>query len=254
MKPDIPSISDLSVIITGATRGIGVGISGKLSALGAKLTLAYIEHDQHALNLEAELTATNPHVTIFKGDLTDPPAVKGLVEYALDKFGHVDALVSNMGPFLWRSVGEMSVGDWDYMVKANLSAHFYLVRELLPSMKKRGHGSFVFIGGVASGLIIGHPRATAYNSAKVGLAEFMRGLAIEEGPNGIRSNMITPGIIDNGEYTDSFKDRIVEEIPLRYIGQPTDIANAVAWLLSPESHYINGAIIDVSGGYHLTIR
>ena len=127
MKPDLPPISDLSVLITGATRGIGAGISEKLSSLGAKLTLGYIEHDQHALDLEAELTASNPNVTIFKGDLTDPSAVNGLVEHAVGKFGHVDALVSNMGPFLWRLVGEMSVGDWDYMVKANLSAHFYLV-------------------------------------------------------------------------------------------------------------------------------
>jgi len=254
MKKPLPEISELSVVITGATRGIGVGIAEKLSSEGAKLTLGYLENNDAAVELHTKLGETNSDTTLFKGDLTDPSGAKGIIEHALEKFGHVDALVSNLGPFLWRGVSEMSIEDWDGMIKANLSAHFYLVKELLPRMQSRGYGNFIFIGGVGSGQINGHARATAYNSAKVGLAEFMRGLAIEEGPNGIRANMIAPGIIDNGEYTGGFKEKIVDEIPLGYVGQPGDIGNTVKWLLSPESHYLTGAIIDVSGGYHLTIK
>ena len=249
-----PKFANFSVIITGATRGIGVGIAEKLSSMGASLTLGYLENDITASQLEEKLSETNLNVTLFKADLTDPSGAAGIVAHANDKFGQVDALVSNLGPFLWRAVSEMSVDEWDGMIKANLSAHFYLVRELLPIMHKRKAGNFIFIGGVASGSIIGHPNATAYNSAKVGLAEFMRGLAIEEGPNGIRSNMIAPGIIDNGDYTYGFKERIINEIPAGYVGQPSDIANAVEFLLSPDSGYITGSVLDVSGGYHLRIR
>jgi len=249
-----PPISEMSVIITGATRGIGAGIALKLARLGASLTLGYLDRDDQALSFKASLERENPNILLHKGDLTTATGAGGIVRAAIARYGRVDALVSNMGPFLWKSIAETSQQEWDHMIAANLSSHFYLVSQLLGAMRERGWGNFVFIGGVGSGQVTGHPRAAAYNAAKVGLAEFMRTLAIEEGPNGIRSNMIAPGVIDNGEYTDGFKERIVGDIPLGYVGQPDDIANAVAWLLSSDSGYVSGAIIDVSGGYHLTMR
>ena len=248
------SLKTKSIIITGATRGIGVGIAHVLARLGVNLTLGYLQDDGGATALKTQLADKYSDPVLFKGDLTAPDGASGIVQTAIDAFGQVDALVSNLGPFLWKPIAEMSAAEWDHMIRANLSAHFYLVRELLPSMRERKSGNLIFTGGIGSGSITGHPRASAYNAAKVGLAEFVRTLSIEEGPNGIRANMIAPGIIDNGEYTDGYKERIVDEIPLGYIGQPEDIGNAVAWLLSDESRYVTGAIIDVSGGYHLTMR
>jgi 3-oxoacyl-[acyl-carrier protein] reductase len=247
-------LKDKNIIITGATRGIGVGIAYELALLGANLTLGYLENDGAAQALKQQLSEKFHTPVLFKGDMTNPDGASGIVKAAFDSHNHVDALVSNLGPFLWKLIAEMSVDEWDHMIRANLSAHFYLVRELLPQMRERKEGNFVFIGGVGSGGITGHPRSSAYNSAKVGLAEFVRTLAIEEGPHGIRANMIAPGVIDNGEYTDGYKERIVEEIPLGYVGEPADIGKAVAWLLSPDSRYVTGAIIDISGGYHLTMR
>jgi len=244
----------MSIIITGATRGIGAGIAAQLASRGARLTLGYLERDEPALALKENLENEGAHVALFKGDLATIEGAKGIVAVAEEAYGRVDALVSNLGPFLWKPIAEMSPREWDRMIQVNLSAHFYLVRELLEGMRERGCGDFIFIGGVGSGLVTGHPRASAYNAAKVGLAEFMKTLAVEEGPMGIRANMIAPGIIDNGEYTEGFKKRIVDEIPLGYIGRPTDIVHAVAWLLSPESAYVTGSVIDVSGGYHLAAR
>jgi 3-oxoacyl-[acyl-carrier protein] reductase len=250
----LPEISEMSVIITGATRGIGAGIASMLASRGVRLTLSYLSKDKEANALREQLEKYRAQVVLFKGDISNPQTAKALIETASEKYGRVDALVGNLGPFLWREIADTSVDEWNQIIGANLSAQFYLVRELIHGMRERGFGNFIFIGGVGSGQITGHPRASAYNTAKVALAEFMRTLAIEEGPNGIRANIIAPGIIDNGEYTEGFKERIVNEIPLRYVGQPEDIANAVIWLLSPESRYVNGAMIDVSGGYHLTIR
>jgi 3-oxoacyl-[acyl-carrier protein] reductase len=252
-KSNIP-ISEMSITITGATRGIGVGIANKLAENKAKLTLGYLNRDNEALQLRDGLLYKGVEVVLYKGDLSKPEGAKGIVDAAISRYGRVDALVSNMGPFLWREIAEMSTDEWDRMISTNLSSHFYLVHELLDGMRTQGHGNFIFAGGVGSGQVTGHPRASAYNAAKVGLAEFMKTLAIEEAGNGIRSNMVAPGIIDNGEYSDNFRVRIVNEIPLGAIGQPADIANAVEWLLSPESRYITGAVIDVSGGYNLNPR
>jgi 3-oxoacyl-[acyl-carrier protein] reductase len=239
----------MSIIITGATRGIGAGISRELARLGARLTLGYLEHDNPARELVAELSWAK--VALHKGDTTTVDGASAIVRTALDSFGAVHALVGNLGPFLYRSIADTTPAEWDRMVSSNLSAHFYLVHKLLPLMRDQGGGAFVFIGGVGSGSITGHPKAAAYNAAKVGLAEFVRTLAVEEAGRGIRANMICPGIIDNGEYSEGFRKRIVDDIPLGFIGEPKDIARAVGFLLSPEARYITGAILDVSGGFHL---
>ncbi|MCX6646691.1 MAG: SDR family oxidoreductase [bacterium] len=246
-----PDFSGLSVVITGATRGIGAGIAGKLASHGAKLTRGYLKNNEPAITLQKNLSVSNPDIVLHKGDLSTPDGARAIIETARGKFGRVDVLVSNLGPFLYRSIAETSPNEWDSIVVTNLSTHFYLVKELLPEMKQRGKGNFIFIGGVGSGQVRGHRMSAAYSAAKTGLANFMKSLAAEEARNGIRSNMIAPGVIDNGEYSDGFRERIVKEIPMGYIGEPSDIANAVMWLMSDESRYVTGAVIDVSGGYHI---
>lgn len=243
--------SNLSVVITGATRGIGAGIAEMLSNLGAKLTIGHLERDEPALELLNKLKKNNPNVILHKCDLSTPDGARAIIEAANREFGKVDVLVSNLGPFLYRSIDETTIEEWDLMVATNLSTHFYLVRELLNGMRERKYGNFIFIGGVDSGQVRGHRKSAAYSAAKTGLADFMKSLTAEEAGNGIRSNMIAPGIIDNGEYSNGFRERIVTEIPMGYIGEPSDIANAVAWLMSDESRYVTGTVIDVSGGFHI---
>jgi len=244
----------MRIIITGATKGIGAGIAWVLASRGASLVLGYLSDDKSANSLVENLGEFKTKIYQFKKDTTDFSGARAIVEFANEKLGGVDALVSNLGPFLFRSIADTSHEDWDKMIRANLSSHFYIVKNLLPEMRERKKGDLIFIGGVGSGTVSGHPMASAYNAAKTGLAEFVKTLAFEEGPNGIRANMIAPGIIDNGEYSEGFRERMPSEIPLRRIGAPEDIGNAVAFLLAPESGYITGAIIDVSGGYHINPR
>jgi 3-oxoacyl-[acyl-carrier protein] reductase len=243
-------ISGLSVIVTAGTRGIGEGISRELARRGMSLTLSYLDRDEQALKVCHELEELTT-MQLYKGDLTSAEGAGELVRKAIEKFGKVDALVSNLGPFLYKSIVDTSVEEWDMMIKANLSSHFYLVKALLSHMRERKSGNFVFVGGVGNDLIKGHAKSSAYYAAKIGLGDFVRSLAIEEAGNGIRANMVSPGVIDNGEYSEGFRKRIIDEIPVGYMGEPKDIANMVGYLMSEEARYITGAIIDVSGGYHL---
>jgi len=167
---------------------------------------------------------------------------------AIEFLGGLDFLIHNAGPFEMGSVADMPPEKWDYIVAANFSAAFHMTQACIGELRKSDYPCIIYIGGVNTGVIAAKRKTAAYSAAKAALAVLMRTVAAEEGPNGIRANMVCPGYIDTGEYSENFKKKAIDEIPLRRLGTPDDVAAPVCWLLTREASYVTGAIIDAGGG------
>jgi 3-oxoacyl-[acyl-carrier protein] reductase len=179
-----------------------------------------------------------------------------MVARGLAELGAIDVLVSNAAIRPHKAITETSLDDWHRVMGVNLHSAFYLARAVIPGMKERRRGSIIALGGQSS--ITGRPNTAAVTAAKSGLLGLIRALAAELGPFGIRANMVIPGFIDTerryAEWYPEFRQappgaaEQLEQIPLRRLGRPEEIAEACLFLASDASAYITGDAIRVMGG------
>jgi NAD(P)-dependent dehydrogenase (short-subunit alcohol dehydrogenase family) len=235
-------------LITGSTSGIGFAIARRLAAGGADIILNYQQDDDHAGEAVREIKAMGVKCAGIRADISIPEECRRLAKEAIHDLSGLDFLVHCAGPFAMGSIADMPETNYQYIVDANFTSAFHLTQECIPSLRKSKNGNIVFIGGVNSGSFTVKANMAAYYSAKAALVVFMRTVAVEEAPNGIRANMVSPGFIDNGSYTDEFKEKSIGEIPLGRFGEPDDVAAPVAWLLTEDAGYVTGSIIDAGGG------
>jgi 3-oxoacyl-[acyl-carrier protein] reductase len=142
----------------------------------------------------------------------------------------------------------MELDKWDELWDSNVRTALNCTREVLPFMRKRRSGSIINIGGTATQMMKGNPTYVAYAMAKTALATFTKSLAKAEARNGLRVNMIAPGYIQTYAYTKEDLRDMPAQVPMKRLGRPEEIAEAVAWLASDAASYITGAILDVAGG------
>lgn len=240
--------SDPVALITGGTRNIGLAIAKRLAQAGCIPVVTYVRNREAAEAARESLEAITPRAVVVQTDVTAPAAVAHLFRLIVDQFGRLDVLVNNVGPFLVRTVAEMSVEEWRYILDGNLSSAFYCCKAALPIMRQQGRGNIVNIGSLNVELARGAPNVVAYNAAKAGLVVLTRSLARSEGPYGIRVNMVNPGFIETDATTDADRETLPPSIPLRRLGRPEDVAEAVHFLVSDAASYITGTIINVAGG------
>ncbi len=241
-------MSDSVAIVTGGTRNIGLAIAERLAQAGYTPVVTYVRNHEAAEAARAALQALAPRAVVVQADVTAPAAVDHLFRLVMDQFGRLDVLVNNVGPFLARTVAEMTVEEWRMILDGNLSSAFYCSKAALTIMRQQGHGNIVNIGSLNVELARGAPNVVAYNAAKAGLVVLTRSLARSEGPYGIRVNMVNPGFIETDATTDADRDTLPHSIPLRRLGRPEDVAEAVYFLVSEAASYITGTIINVAGG------
>ena len=241
-------MSDPVAIVTGGTRNIGLAIAERLAQAGYTPVVTYVRNHEAAAAARAALQALAPRAVVVQADVTAPAAVDHLFRLVMDQFGRLDVLVNNVGPFLARTVAEMAVEEWRMILDGNLSSAFYCSKAALTIMRQQGHGNIVNIGSLNVELARGAPNVVAYNAAKAGLVVLTRSLARSEGPYGIRVNMVNPGFIETDATTDADRDTLPHSIPLRRLGRPEDVAEAVYFLVSEAASYITGTIINVAGG------
>jgi len=243
-------------LITGASRNIGRAIALAFAAEGADLVLNTRVNADELEAVATDCRKAGVRVVSALGDIADAAAVEAMVARALTELGTIDVLVCNAAIRPHTPVTETSLEDWHRVMAVDLHSAFYLARAIVPGMKARGGGSIIALGGQSA--ITGRPNTTAVTAAKSGLLGFVRALAAELGPFGIRANMVVPGFIDTerryAEWYPEFKQTPpgdpaqLKEIPLRRLGRPEDIADACVFLASDASSYVTGDTIRVMGG------
>jgi NAD(P)-dependent dehydrogenase (short-subunit alcohol dehydrogenase family) len=242
-------LEDKVAIVTGAGRGIGLGIAQAFAREGARVALC--DKDRSLLNgALSEIEADESQVHPFQMDVTDRAQIEAVVGEVHKKWGAIDILVNNAGIYEVLPFVEITERQWDRLLDVNLKGTFLCCQEVIPSMIRQGGGRIISIAssaGKAGGKLAG----AHYSVSKAGVICLTKQLARELGPHNITVNAVAPGRIDtpmiqiaSSEENEAFR----LQTPLGRLGTPADVANTVVFLASDEASFITGEIVDVNGG------
>ena len=238
-----------TVIITGASRGIGKGIAEVFAQHGANIAFTYRSSDKKAKDLEKKLSVNGCKVKGYKSDASDFEASQKLAEQVLKEFGSIDVLVNNAGITKDGLLMRMSEEDFDSVMDINMKSVFNMTKAVLLPMLKQRKGSIINMSSVVG--IKGNAGQANYSASKAAINGFTKSAALELGSRNIRCNSIAPGFIET-EMTEALGEEVVQEwrdqVPLKRVGTPDDIANATLFLASDMSAYVTGQVLNVCGG------
>lgn len=256
-------------IVTGGARGIGRAYVWRLAQLGADVAVADVDLDSAAQydeqltsgSVREEVEALGRRAIAVQCDLTQRQAALDLAERTLQAFGRIDILVNNAGGLVTpveRSQGSIiPEEDVRKMLDVNLMTTIFCCQAVIPTMVKQGSGVIVNVSSGTARNIAKGGRMAIYGSVKAAVTHFTRNLAMELGPDGIRVNAISPGLILSARIRKTNEQRglgtadDVEKLPMRRLGEPEDCANALEFLATDLSSYVTGQCISVCGGSSL---
>jgi 2-hydroxycyclohexanecarboxyl-CoA dehydrogenase len=238
-------LTDKIAIVTGGGQGIGRAIAEKLAAEGAAVVVTDL------VGQNASQTADGlPGAVAMGVDVTDRRAVQAMADQVVQLFGRIDVLVNNAGwdkasPFV-----DSEPGDWDRAIAVNLYGVLHTCKAVLPIMAAQGSGAVVNLGSDAGR--VGSSGEAVYSAAKGGVIAFTKSLAREMARHQVRVNCVCPGPTDTALFASfagpKLREALTRAIPFRRLGQPTDVANVVAFLASDEASFVTGQTVSVSGG------
>ncbi len=238
-----------TVIVTGASRGIGKGIAEKMAEAGADVAFTYRSSEEKAKNLEKELAGLGVKAKAYRSDASDFEQAKELIDNVLKDFGKIDIVVNNAGITKDNLLLRMSEADFDDVIKVNLKSVFNMTKAVIRPMMKQRSGSIINISSIVG--VRGNAGQANYAASKAGIIGFSKSVAQELGSRNIRCNVVAPGFIET-EMTAALDDKVLEEwkkqIPLKRTGTPEDVAKACIFLASDLSDYITGQVLTVDGG------
>ncbi len=242
------SLEGKTAIVTGSGRGIGRAIAENLHFQGAQVVIADIHFD----NAKDTADALGVGALAVHADVSSADAVSRMIEATLNEFGGVDILVNNAGTDKAVPILEMEEAEWDRLMNINLKSVFLCTKAALPSMIERGGGSVISTSSIVArqGAMNG---GIHYASTKSAIIGFTKTLARQMADQNIRANCIAPGVIDTDlireHMPNDMRTKIEGSIPAKRLGKTAEIGSVVSFLASDAASYINGATIDINGGF-----
>ena len=242
-------IEEKVAIVTGGTRGIGLGISNALAAEKAKVLAVYRSNEEAAEKTQQQLENLDAECAVLKADVGARGEPERIVNFAMKRWGAVDFLINNAGIFDFRFLDEMTDEFFDKINSVNLTGTVSMMRAVLPHMKNQKFGRIINASSISghfadAGLI-------AYACSKAGVDIATQIASVELAPHGITVNAFAPGIIESDMTKPMIQERghlQLRQIPAGYFGKPKDVAGLVLFLCSEKASYITGEIIGVDGG------
>jgi 3-oxoacyl-[acyl-carrier protein] reductase len=239
-------LKDRTIIVTGATRGIGRAIAACLVERGATVVGTGTRETESRMRGEAGLDG----VVWWDLDLADSASLDAFLE-GLAELGKIDGLINNAGINRIKPIADVSTEDYEDVLSINLKAPYFLCKSIGSAMAEQGGGSILNIASIWS--VVTKPQRTLYTTAKAGLAGLTRALAAELGPSGVLVNTLSPGFTLTDLTRESLSDEemkgLCDQIPLRKMADPEDIAKVAAFLVGPDNRYITGQNIVADGGF-----
>jgi 3-oxoacyl-[acyl-carrier protein] reductase len=244
-------LQDKVSLVTGASRGIGRAVARELAARGATVLAAARDQEKLAAVVSA-IVAEGGKALAVPLDVADRASVEAAFEAILKAHGRLDHLVNNAGITRDNLVLRMKPEDWQQVLDTNLTGAFLCTQAALRPMLKQRGGRIVNITSVVG--LTGNPGQANYAASKAGLVGFTRSVAREVASRSITVNAVAPGFIETdmtAAMSDKAREAVASLIPLGRVGQPEDVAAAVAFLVSDRAAYITGQVLSVDGGFHM---
>lgn len=237
-----------TVLITGASRGIGSAIAVKFAQHDYNVVVNYCHSDKKAERLASVLREQNPHVMTVCADVSDLAQVEKMRDDITEHFGGVDVLVNNAGVALEKLLIDTTADEWDKVLSTNLTSMYNTTHTFCPHMISQKCGKIVNVSSIWGER--GASMEVAYSASKGGVIAFTRALAKELAPSGVNVNCICPGVIDTdmlNVYTADEKSDLIARTPVGRLGTPKDVADAVYFLASDQADFISGQVLTVDG-------
>lgn len=251
---DTRQVDSRIAIVTGAARGIGAAIAQRLAADGLSVAVMDLEKDACMATVEA-IQSSNGKAAAFSVNVAQEDSVREAVARVAASLGPPTVLVNNAGTLRESVLAKTTLDDWELMQNVNLRGAFLMSREVTPFQKSARQGRIVNLSSTGA---LGSPGLAAYSAAKAGVQGFTRTLAIEAGRYGVTVNAVAPGFVVSamtsavaqrtGMDFEQMQLQIQKEVPVGRVGQPEDIAHAVAFFVDPRSSYVSGQVLYVAGG------
>ena len=245
-------LKDKVALVTGASRGIGKAIALALAENGAAVAVNYSSSEASAVEVAELIRKNGGKAEIFKARVNVEAEVEEMFSSVEKRLGHVDILVNNAGITKDNLLMRMKTEEWDSVIDVNLKGAFLCTRRAVKGMMKNRYGKIINISSVVG--FAGNAGQFNYSATKAGVIGMTKSAALECASRGIRVNAIAPGFIETdmtSSLSDDVKAAYMEKIPLKSLGKPEDIANAVIYLASPLSDYMTGQTLHLNGGMYL---
>ena len=237
-------------LITGGSRGIGEKIAEKFATEGYNLVINYVSNIENVEELEARIKGNaNIEILFVQADVTSFESCENMINKAIEKFGHIDVVVNNAGITKDGLLMRMKEEDFDKVINVNLKGTYNVTKNAIPHMMKQKYGRIVNISSVVG--VSGNAGQANYAASKAGIIGFTKSVAKELASRNILANCVAPGFIKTDMtdvLSDSVKESINAQIPLKKMGTAQEVAKAVYFLGNEENTYITGQVLNVDGG------